>query len=135
MDNHVTVLGAFFIAFGILGLVLAIFLFTLIAGAGWISGDADAMFMTGIVATFAGGFLALCAIPSIIGGAGLIKRKNWARLLILILAALNIFSFPFGTALAIYAFWVLSRDETSRLFGGGSIQSPAEAPPPALQTG
>jgi len=127
-SNHVTILGAFFIAFGIVGLTFGAFLFMMIAGAGWISGDADAIFITGIIATFVGGFLALCGIPSIIGGVGLIKRKNWARLLVLILAALNIFNVPFGTALAIYAFWVLSRGEIEAEFTG---RPPQMQPPPS----
>jgi hypothetical protein len=47
---------------------------------------------------------------------GLRRRRPWARLIGLLLAVLNLFFLPFGTALAIYAFWVLMSDETRRAF-------------------
>ena len=49
-------------------------------------------------------------------GIGLRGRKAWARPVALVLAVLNLFFLPFGTALAAYAFWVLLSDETRRAF-------------------
>jgi len=49
-------------------------------------------------------------------GAGLRRRRSWARPVALVLALLNLFFLPFGTALAVYAFWVLLTDETRRTF-------------------
>ena len=42
---------------------------------------------------------------------GLILGKSWAKVVVLIVSALNILNFPLGTALAIYAFWALTRPE------------------------
>jgi hypothetical protein len=47
---------------------------------------------------------------------GLRRRRPWARLVGLLLAVLNLFFLPFGTALAAYTFWVLMSDETRRAF-------------------
>lgn len=40
-------------------------------------------------------------------GWGLWRRKQWARMLALILGTLALFRFPIGTALGIYTYWVL----------------------------
>lgn len=62
-------------------------------------------------------FLALGSLIGIIGGIGVLRMVKWARFLILILGALNLLSFPFGTALGVYTLWVLTKRETARLFG------------------
>jgi hypothetical protein len=51
-----------------------------------------------------------------IGGFGLRKYKQWARIIILIFGCLYLVAFPFGTALGIYTFWVLRDKKVSRLF-------------------
>jgi phage shock protein PspC (stress-responsive transcriptional regulator) len=51
-----------------------------------------------IIAKSAAGFLA---------GWGLLQREPWARVLTIVLAFLALFQPPFGTALGIYALWVL----------------------------
>ena len=86
MDKHVTFVAVLNIALGFLGLFFAVFLFVAIVGAGIISGDSEAMTITSIVGTALGFFLAITSLPEIIGGFGLLKRKAWARILILIVA-------------------------------------------------
>jgi hypothetical protein len=48
------------------------------------------------------------AIPSVIGGIGLLNNKSWSLTLILVLGCFKLFSFPIGTALGIYTIWVYS---------------------------
>lgn len=120
MDKHVTVLGALYIAFGILGLIAAIVVFVAVAGGGWLSRDHDVVAITTTIAVLIGGFLAVLSIPAIVGGAGLMKYAPWARILVLILGVINIFNIPFGTVLAIYTLWVLLNDETARMFSESS---------------
>ena len=55
--------------------------------------------------------LIVLSIPGIIAGIGLLKRKEWARILTLILSALDLFNFPLGTALGIYSIWALVQPE------------------------
>jgi hypothetical protein len=38
---------------------------------------------------------------------GLLQREPWARLLTLVLAFVNLFNVPFGTAVGVYTLWVL----------------------------
>jgi hypothetical protein len=49
----------------------------------------------------------LIALPSIAAGIGLLRYRSWGRVLTLVLSFLRLLEFPFGTATAIYSFWVL----------------------------
>ena len=51
-------------------------------------------------------------------GSGIRRHQGAARLLGLMLALLNLFLFPFGTALGLYSFWVLLNNEGRRVFEG-----------------
>jgi len=119
MRKHVTVLGALYIALGILGLIAALVVFAAVAGGGWISGDRSVIAITSTVGAIISAILIFLSVPSIIGGAALLKYAPWARMLVLILGVLNLLNIPFGTALAVYTMWVLLHDETTRLFSGG----------------
>ncbi|MBM3239952.1 hypothetical protein FJZ31_27010 [Candidatus Poribacteria bacterium] len=112
MEKHVTILGALYIALSSLGILAAIIVFTTIAGGGLLSGEPEAIAFGSAIA----GFLALISVPGIIGGIGMLKRKSWARILVLILGFLNLLNIPFGTVVGIYTIWVLMKDETARLF-------------------
>ena len=101
MKQHVTMLGVIYIALNSIGLLAALIVFVAVTGGGLISQDPDAMRVTAIVGTSIATFLTILALPGIIAGFGLIKFKSWARILTLILAALNILNIPFGTALGI----------------------------------
>ena len=57
-------------------------------------------------------------VAGIVGGIGLLKGKNWARVLVLFLAVLDLIDFPIGTAIGAYTFWVLLNNETSAMFDG-----------------
>lgn len=63
----------------------------------------------------------LISAPGTIGGFGLLRRRRWARTLVLVLGAVNLVSFPpFGTALGAYTLWVLLRREDGLSSRGGS---------------
>lgn len=118
MKQHVTVVGALHIGLGILKLFAAAVALVAIVGGGVISGDAEAMLVTGIVGPAVALFLFLLAVPSIAGGIGLLKGKSWARILVLILGIFNLIDFPIGTLIGIYTIWVLLNQETALLFEG-----------------
>ena len=122
MEKHVTFVGALRIGFGILGILAAVIVLVAVVGGGLISGDREAIRITAIVGPVVAFFLVLLSVPGIIGGIGLLKRKPWARFLVLVLAVLDLFNIPIGTALGIYTIWVLMRDETVQLFAPGSSQ-------------
>jgi hypothetical protein len=116
MERHVTVLGVLYIAFSALGLLLAIIIFTAVVGGGIISGDSEAMAITGIVGPAVAIFFVLLSAPGMIGGIYLLKHRPWARLLVLALGFINLIEIPIGTALGIYTIWVLFKNETVDLF-------------------
>jgi zinc-ribbon domain len=49
----------------------------------------------------------LISMPNIAAGVGLLRYRNWGRVLTLVLSFLRLLEFPFGTATAVYSFWVL----------------------------
>jgi len=63
-------------------------------------------------------------IPSLVGGIGLLRKKRWARVLIICVSVECLFAFPVGTALGAYGLWALVKREAE----------PAFAPRPALSS-
>jgi hypothetical protein len=127
MDTHVKVLAVLYIVLSALGLLGALFLMVGVGtaaglvGAAAESGDAAvAIPIIGIAGTALVGFLLLLSLPGLITGFGLLKYRPWARILGLVLSALNLINIPFGTALGIYGLWVLLNKDTERLFSGPS---------------
>ena len=116
MEKHVTLVAVLNIAFGFLGIFLGIFVFIVLVGAGIISQDPEALTITSIVGIAVGFFLILTSIPEVIGGFGLLKRRPWARVLVLIIAVLDLFMIPIGTIIGIYELWVLLNEDTAKLF-------------------
>ncbi len=119
MDSHVKIVGIVNIVFGILGLIAAAVVLVAVAAGGLISGDPTAITVTSIVAVSVSSIIAIFAVPEIIAGIGLLKLKNWGRILGMIVAVLNLLCIPFGTAFGIYALWVLLNAETEKMFTGG----------------
>ena len=115
MDKHVTAVAAIFIAFGVLGVFLALIILLAVVGGGFASGDEEARLITGIVGPAVAGPLLLFAALQVVGGLALLQKRPWARILVLILSFLSLPLFPIGTAYGIYAIWVLIQDDTVRL--------------------
>ncbi len=125
MRDHVRILAYLHIAFGALGTIAAVivlFVFGGIAGVVGASnpGDAQAwhvaMPIIGLVGLVISGFVLLLSLPGVIAGFGLLRLRPWARMLTIVLSALNLLSIPIGTALGVYGLWVLLKPETERLF-------------------
>jgi hypothetical protein len=123
MEKHLTAVAVLNIAFGALGILIAIVVFVAVVGGGLISGDAEAMAITAVVGTVVASFLMILSIPEIIGGFGLLKRRPWARILVLITAFLDLINIPFGTIIGIYTIWVLLKDETAQLFAAKKLET------------
>jgi hypothetical protein len=118
MEQHVKILGWASIIYSGLLLLLAILLFLIISGAGVVSGDRQAMLVTGAVGTIIAVLLTVLALPGLITGFGLLRFRPWARIVGIVLSALHLFSIPIGTALGIYGLWVLLNAQTLPLFEG-----------------
>jgi len=119
MKQHVTVVAALQIGFGVLKTFIAAVVLVILVAGGLISGDAEAMAITTTVGLIVAGFLVLTALPGIVGGIGLLKGKNWARVLVIFLAVLDLIDFPLGTAIGGYSLWVLLNNDSAPLFENG----------------
>lgn len=124
MHKHVTAVGVLQIGLGVLDLMGACLLLTLFGGAATLTTQLQLeAFIPTIIAIVGGGIIFLtliCAIPQIVGGIGLLMYKNWARYLLLVVAVLELFNIPIGTAVGAYTIWALVQDETVALFNGST---------------
>lgn len=111
IEKHITLVGVFHIVYHALGVLVGILLFVVMAFIGNMVDDPEAMRILWLFGTFFATFLIVLSVPGIIGGVWLLKRKEWARILTLIVGALGLVDIPLGTALGVYTIWVLIQDE------------------------
>ena len=120
MRSHVKLLGMLQLAWGAMGLLLGGSLLLLAAGAAAIArtspGDPWTAALTASVFVVFAGALGASGWANAWSGQALQRHRPPARLATLVLAVLNLFVLPFGTALAIYAFWVLLHNRTRAVF-------------------
>ena len=116
MEKHINIVAALHIGFSILGIVFGILGFFILRIIGDLSSDHEANMILSIIANVAIIFFLLISIPGFIAGFGLFKRKEWARILTLILSVLDLFNFPLGTAMGVYSIWALSDKEVVEFF-------------------
>ncbi len=116
MTKHIEILGWIYIIFGILGLLVGIVFFLFFAGLAMLPDDPSGTSALLIIGWVIAGLFVFSSIPEIIGGIGLLKRQNWARILVIILGVLSLIEIPIGTAIGIYTLWVLFKEESARLF-------------------
>jgi hypothetical protein len=117
MEKHINLIGILWIVLGALTFFGGLIAFFILFGISFIP---DLGYETPVILRTVGIavaiFLFILSIPKIIAGIGLMKKKEWGRILTLIVAFLSILNFPLGTALAIYTFVILVKDETVQLF-------------------
>jgi hypothetical protein len=116
MEKHINVVAVLQIGLSIFGVVIAVALYTILHAVGNFTDDQQANFILKIIANAIATFFIILSIPGIIGGIGLLKRKEWARILVLILSVLHLFRFPVGTAIGIYSIWALVQPEVIAAF-------------------
>ena len=116
MDKHITVVASLQIGLSVLGLFFVAFIVFVLTGLGVVIDDPEAMYIIWMVLPALGFLVGGLCILGIIGGIGLFAKKNWARILVLILSAIDLINFPIGTAVGVYTIWVLAQAETAALF-------------------
>ena len=125
MKKHIQIVAALHIALGALSLLAAIVVFVVFAMAGGIvisQGERQAAGILGIIAFAVCTFLAVLALPGIIGGWALLSGRSWGRPLVLVLGFLDLINIPFGTAVGIYTIWALLHEPVSQLPGASTNQ-------------
>jgi hypothetical protein len=143
MRDHIKILGVLNIFWASISIVLGLIVLLVFGGlAGFLGvvgaanndtgGILVAPFMA-ILGVFIVAIVCIVSLPALIGGIGLIKYKNWARVLMIIISVLHLFSVPIGTALGVYGLWVLFHEETKQIFDPHSVSYfPPQPPPPTM---
>jgi hypothetical protein len=123
MTTHVKVVAVLYLFLSAFGLLAALAVSMAFGLAGGIvganagaEGAAIAVPIIGLTGTMLVVFLVLTSLPGLIAGVGLLKFRSWARVLGIVVAILNLIHIPIGTAVGIYALWVLLNRESERLF-------------------
>jgi hypothetical protein len=117
MQDHIKIIGILWIVFGCFSLLGAAAIFMILFGVSFLPDiDTIAPGILRVAAVLISGFLALIGVPKIIGGWGLLKHKEWARIVVLIVSFLSLMSVPFGTALGIYSIVILFNKDAIALF-------------------
>jgi hypothetical protein len=120
---QVDFLGVLFIVWGLLTTLVGVS--TLALGVGAVALIASAnrggggQFAAGLTAA---AFTALAIIAMLWGAAHVVvgvplrRHRPWARLGALMLGSVDLLLLPYGTALGVYAIWILLHEEGKRLF-------------------
>lgn len=117
MQKHVDLIGIFWIALGALNFFAGFVTFWVLFGISFLPDmGREAPVILRSVGIGVGIFLFILSVPKIIAGVGLLKKQEWARILALILSFLSLINIPLGTALAIYSFVILTKEEAIQLF-------------------
>ena len=123
MQQHVKIFAILNLVLGglaLLGGVIALAFFGGLAGLVTFNDDTHDAMVGGAVLSLIGAVILVVmlvlSLPMIIAGIGLLNYRPWARILAIIVCAIHIFGFPFGTAFAIYGLWVLLSNQGAALF-------------------
>jgi hypothetical protein len=121
MQIHVDVLGRLHVMLGGFATLAGVSLVILAGGTSTALLELNDLGEAGRVGVW---ILVWCGVLFVIGGVALYltgralaRRRPAGRMWALALAVPNLLVVPFGTALSIYAFWVLLNDEARREFG------------------
>ena len=120
MKSHVDFLGLLFIVWGLLTVVVGVSTMALGVGAASLATrDAGSQVAAGITAAV---FVTLAVIAIVWGvahvvvGVPLRRYTPSARFIALLLGSVDLLLLPYGTALGIYALWVLLTEDGKKLF-------------------
>ena len=117
---HVNLLGILQVVWGWIGLLLGVSMLLLAGGAVIIGLTSQGREIPAGVtaAAFAACAAALLAfgVGNAWAGRAINRRVHAGRIAVMVLAVPNLFVLPFGTALGIYAMWVLLHDEARTMF-------------------
>ena len=125
MQKHIQILGILHIVYSAFVLLAGAILFILLLGIGTVVGSiqdvpgivhegvpAILLVITLVIETL----LFLFASPGIIAGVGLLNKKEWGRILALVVGFFDLLHIPFGTMLGVYTIWALMNDEVVAVF-------------------
>ncbi|MHC4643447.1 MAG: serine/threonine-protein kinase [Planctomycetota bacterium] len=118
IGEHLGFVAVLRIVWGTLGLLLGAAIVAIMVGPAIFENDPKAIKILSAFALLPAGFIWLTSILDVIAGIGLLKRRNWARILGIIGGILDLLAIPVGTAIGIYTIWILTKKEIINLSRG-----------------
>jgi hypothetical protein len=123
VSSHVDFVGVLFIVWGLLTtlvgvstLALGVGAAALIRSAGRGEGGAVAAGLTALVFTSLAVIAILWGSAHVVVGVPLRRHRPWSRLVALLLGSVDLLLLPYGTALGVYALYVLLNEQGKALF-------------------
>lgn len=125
MRSHVSLLGLLQLTWGGMGLLLGASLLLLGIGALAIARQPNADPLTAGATAFVFVIFAMAVATggwaNVWAGRAIRRYRPQGRTGAMLLAVMNLFVLPFGTALAIYTFWVLLHNDVRTLFESAAL--------------
>lgn len=115
MQQQLKILAISSIVYHVLQAIIVVVIIPVFLSASLMVDDAVAAGIINSVGTIVTIVILALSLPGIIGGIGLLKRKRWSRILLMIANAISLLNFPIGTALGIFTFILLTKDEAEEL--------------------
>jgi hypothetical protein len=123
MRQHVKILAILHIVLGGLGVLAAVVVMAIFGGLAGVVGLAgqaqDGMIGSAVLGMIGAAItivVLLLSLPGLIAGIGLLTFQPWARILTIMISALELPGVPLHTTLGIYGLWVLLSNEGAALF-------------------
>ena len=122
MPAHVDFVGVLFIVWGLLTALIGVS--TLALGVGAValiaqasrSGSQVAAGLTAAIFAALAIIAIVWGVAHVVVGVPLRQRRPWARHVALMLSSVDLVLLPYGTALGVYALWVLLTEQAKALF-------------------
>ncbi len=129
MEKHIQLVGILNIVYRSFLLLVALILFVIAAGfrqfIDWLLGLGAAdihdipppvLDIIPIIICIVALCMLVLSVAGIIAGAGVLGKRPWGRVMMLVISFFNLIRVPLGTLLGGYSIWVLLNDETIRVF-------------------
>jgi len=116
--SHVNLVAAFHIGWGsltVLGAVITFIVFNFTA-AFVEQYDEIATLVMGALGTFIPILIFIGGAINVLSGIFLFSYKQWTRIFMMVISAINCMNIPIGTGIGIYSLWALSQKEVMELF-------------------
>ena len=117
--THVLILGWFNVVASVIFLFIGLMALVFLSGMGIVAEDEEATRILSMIGCAGFVLLGFFAVPGFIAGYGLLARRPWGRIAGIVVAILDLFNIPIGTAFGIYALWVLTEPEAEEYFAVG----------------
>ena len=119
--GHVSLVAGLHIGYGALKIFGAIFMLLAIRFAWGFIPDEEEIVQDIFRTLFSilPSVIAFFGIIDVLSGIALFSYKQWSRVLMIIISALNCLNIPIGTAIGVYSLWALMKPEVLELFEEG----------------